>query len=472
MGEKQTKAYWFFLGDTGVRIFGFFTTILLARILGVESYGLLSIAVAVLGVASWLSDPGLGTLGARNLARPKHKRISTVGEILRIRILLGFTVFFSISFLIWGTHFHSFETGLVIQLFLLSLIPNALLLEWYFNASKNYKWITYSRLAQASLYLMLVYLLINPSDITLVPILYFFSVTGAAVILYVALPSMNEIRGNWPSYHKFREVILTALPLGLGTFFIQVVIFMPPLVIGYYFGFREAGLFGVAIKIILFCILIDRFLIKQLLPNISELWDENHTKLKKHIQRSLHWMIFTGCLFALILNTGAEFFIHFFFGDAYHDSSLLLRILSFYLPLAFINSLFTYGLISFKQDLSYLRSGLKGGIAAFFILLIISSIGSLEWVAWAVVLSEAVILIFFYTEFHKYIQPDFITPILRLIGPALIFLFLPIAGWITYPLSLTLLPMLYIFTVFLIRGMNTQDILWIRMMLFKEEIEN
>jgi len=260
-----------------------------------------------------------------------------------------------------------------------------------------------------------------------------------------------------------------SMPLGLGTLFIQVVIFMPPLVIGYYFGFTEAGLFGVALKIILFCILIDRFLIKQLLPDLSEYWAENRSKLNKHIQRSLHWMIFTGSLFAIILNTGSDIFINFFFGEEYSDSSYLLKILALYLPFVFINSVFTYGLITFGQDVAYLRSGLRGGIAAFFILLIISSIGTLAWIAWAVILAETIILFFFYSEFQKFVRPDIITPFLRLIIPALILLLLPALGWISYSLSLALIPALYTIIVFLLRGIDTHDVFWIRMMLFKEE---
>lgn len=467
MGKKYTKAFWFFLGDAGVRIFGFLTTVLLARVLGAEAYGLITIAVAVLGLSNWFSDLGINTLGTRNLARPENKRTYFTSELFRIKIILGFFVLFSVSFIIWSTHFESLYTGLVIQLFLLSLIPQALLLDWYFNGTGNYKWITLSRLAQSVAYLLLVLLFVGETNLLRVPVFYLISVCLSAIILFTALPSLSILQGRYPAFSEAREIIISGLPLGLGSLFSQVVIFMPPLVIGFYFGIREAGLYGVAFKIILLFIIVDRFLIKQLLPDISELWYDNRTKLKKNLQKSLHWMLFTGCFFAIVLNAGSDFFIGMLFGEEYTESAQLLTILTMYLPIAFTNSIFTYGLISFNNDSAFLKCGLQGGIAAFFTILLVASIGTLSWVTWAVVIAELFILISFYNEFQKEMELDIFTPILKFLGLSALTLMLPFLGVITYPLTFILLPFLYILLVFLSRALDVNDLIWIRMKLFK-----
>lgn len=467
MGKKYTKAFWFFLGDAGVRIFGFLTTVLLARILGAEAYGLITIAVAVLGLSNWFSDLGINTLGTRNLARPEKKRTYFTSELFRIKIILGFFVLFSVSLIIWSTHFESPYTGLVIQLFLLSLIPQALLLDWYFNGTGNYKWITLSRLVQSVAYLLLVLFFVGETNLLRVPVFYLISVCLSAIILFTALPSLSILKGRYPAFSEAREIIISGLPLGLGSLFSQVVIFMPPLVIGFYFGIREAGLYGVAFKIILLFIFIDRFLIKQLLPDISELWYDNRMKLKKNLQKSLHWMLFTGCFFAIVLNAGSDFFIGMLFGEEYAESVRLLTILTMYLPIAFTNSIFTYGLISFNNDSAFLKSGLQGGIAAFFTILLVASIGTLSWVTWAVVIAELFILISFYSEFQKVMELDIFTPILKFLGISALTLILPLLGVITYPLTFILLPFLYILLVFLSRALDVNDLIWIRMKLFK-----
>jgi len=467
MGKVYTKAFWFFLGDAGVRIFGFITTVWLARILGAEAYGFITIGVAVLGLSNWLSDLGINTLGTRNLALPLVKRIYHTSELLRIKIILGMFVLFSVSLIIWSTHFESLYTGLIIQLFLLSLIPQSLLLDWYFNGTGNYKWITLSRLAQSFIYLVFVLLFVGESNLLRVPIFYWISVSLSAIILFAALPSLSIIQGRYPNFSKVSEIIISGLPLGLGNLFSQIVIFMPPLVIGFYFGIREAGFYGVAFKIILLFIIIDRFLIKQLLPDISVLWYDNRTKLKKNLQKSLHWILFAGCFFAIVLNTGSDFFIGILFGSEYAESARLLTILTFYLPIAFTNSIFTYGLISFDNDSAFLKCGIQGGVAAFFTILLVASIGTLSWVAWAVVIAELFILISFYSEFKKEIELEIITPILKFIGLASVTLILPVLGLIGYPLSFILLPALYVVLVFLFGALSVNDLIWIRMKLFK-----
>ncbi len=466
--KTYTKAYWFFLGDAGVRILGFITTVLLARTLGASEYGLLTIAVAILGFSSWFSDLGLNTLGTRILAQPPEKRSYRSFEIFRIRIILGIVVLFSVSTVIWGTHFESPYTGLIIQLFLLSLIPQAIALEWYFNGTRNYSWITLSRLAQSAAYLLMIFFFIEDSGLMMVPVYYLIAAMIATSILFAVMPVRDKLKGDWPTYPKVREMIISALPLGLGSLFSQVVIFMPPLVIGYYFGFREAGWFGVAFKIILLFILVDRFLIRLLLPDMAILWRDNRTKLKKNLQISLHWLLFSGSFFAIILHTGSEFFINVLFGNEFAESALLLTILTLYLPLVFLNSIFSYGLLTSDHDTAYLRSGLTGGIASFFIILLIASVGSLTWVTWAVVIAEAIVVLSFYLEFRRLADLEIFTPMIKLPGLAGLLLLLPVFGLITYPLSFLLIPLLYILLVFLTGGLRMNDLIWIKMKLFKE----
>ncbi len=469
MKRVNTKAFWFFLGDAGVRIFGFITTVLLARILGAEAFGLITISVAILGLSSWFADLGLNMMGTRTLSQPKKKRSYKISEIFRIRIILGILVLFLVSTLIWGTHFEARSTGLVIQLFLLSLIPQSISLEWYFNGSHNYKWITFSRLAQALMYLLLIYLFIQETDLLQVPIFFLLSALMSVSILFAVMPVKEKLKGFWPRYYKVREMIITSLPLGLGSLFSQIVIFMPPLVIGYYFGFFEAGLFGVAFKIILLFIFIDRFLIRFLLPDLTNQWQENKVKTKKNLQKSLHWLLFTGTFFAIILSTGSEFFIDILFGEQFTEAAKLLTILTLFLPLIFLNSLFSYAMITSGNDTAYLRSGLIGGIFSFFIILLITSVGNMVWVVWSVVLAQTIVTISFYIEFRRIIILELFSPVVKIFGLALLLMFLPFFNFISYPLSFLLLPLLYLVLIILSGGLNTSDLIWIRMKLFKEQ---
>jgi hypothetical protein len=99
---------------------------------------------------------------------------------------------------------------------------------------------------------------------------------------------------------------------------------------------------------------------------------------------------------------------------------------------------------------------------------LITSVGNMVWVAWAVVLAQAIVTISFYIEFRRIIILELFSPVVKIFGLALLLMILPFFELISYPLSFLVLPVLYLILIFLTRGLNTSDLIWIRMKLFKE----
>jgi O-antigen/teichoic acid export membrane protein len=466
MSRLTTKAFWIFLGDGGVRLFGFFTSVYLARTLGADQYGIIIIALSILGYAVWFSDLGLSTLGIRNMALPADKRSFKPESVFWSKVVLSVIVLIISMVVVTGFRFDNPDASKVIYLFLLSLVPHAFLLDWYYNGTQKFHINTSARLLQAACYFGLVIYFVTPDGISKVPLAYITSITVSALVMFLFYKERKSLSGIEKALTKFKEMVKAGFTLGSGTFFTQVVVLLPALVIGYFTGTIQAGWYGAAFKIILLVMLADRILITLLLPNLSRIWHEDRKKAQMHLQHVLRWVLFISCTAVLVLYTSSDFIIEMIFGEEYAPSAGLLSILCLFLPFTFINSIYMFGLIAFGDDDAYLRSTIKGGVVAMFMILFFTYYGGLKWAAIAVVLSEMVITFSVYLEFRKHMYLKTQRPLLMFGLPMLALLIIPMAGYMTFPISFLLLPGLYIIAVFLFRAVNKDDIQWLKNRLF------
>ena len=102
-------------------LFGFFITIYTARYLGVEGFGILSLALALTVIFNVFTDLGLSTLIVREVARDKSQTKKYVGNFAVMKLLLAFLTFglIAITVTLIG---YSKEVSLVIYLITISVI--------------------------------------------------------------------------------------------------------------------------------------------------------------------------------------------------------------------------------------------------------------------------------------------------------------------------------------------------------------
>jgi len=80
-------------GEIISRIFSFIAIVYLARILGVENFGKIGFAQAILVYFMIITELGLTTLGTREIARAKNKIDGYAGNIAAFRLVLAVAAF-------------------------------------------------------------------------------------------------------------------------------------------------------------------------------------------------------------------------------------------------------------------------------------------------------------------------------------------------------------------------------------------
>ncbi|MDR9419020.1 oligosaccharide flippase family protein [Gracilimonas sp.] len=412
MGKLKQKAFWIATGDIIGRGFSFVTSIYLARTLGAEYYGLITVAISILGYATWCSDLGLINIGTRETAKKPEKRIFRVIEIFRAKIFLGVTVLI-LSFLIFAFVDLPKENKLVIVGYLLSLVPYMFLLEWLYSGKQEFGKITLSKGLNGLVYFLLVIFFVQSSDdVTLVPLLYIMGVSTAALVLGTFAFRGSPFKLPSRGIQLYQDLLKTSSYLGIGQFFTQIVTLLPPILIGFIISLQDAGIYGAAFKIVIIAMMLDRVFVQLFLPNLSSVWSIDKHTASKTVSTVFRFTAAGGTLIALFTALASEQIIGFLYGADYAESAAILKILSVMIAVTFINSLFSFGLIATNRDREYFAATGIGGIISGFLIVIFTAYGNILLTAIAVSLAEIIIAAFTYFRFKKVIPNNYLRPIL------------------------------------------------------------
>jgi O-antigen/teichoic acid export membrane protein len=399
------------LGDLIGRGFGFITTVYLARVLGTEGYGFLTIGLSFMGYLVFASDLGLHKIGAREVAKLPELRIFRTIELFAMRIILALSVFVISYLIIKNLAIPEPQKSMYIG-FTFTLIPHAFLLEWYFNGQQQFLKTAYSKAIYGMTYFGLVFFFVHSiNDLQIVPLLLAVGLTASTLLLflfsYFDKPFVLPFRG----IQILRDLFQSSVTLGSGLFFNQVIQLLPPILIGFFLSPKDAGIYGAAFRVIIIAMIIDRIFVQLLLPNLAKIWSTNTETANTQMQYSARLMLLIGGSLAITIAVGSEYFIQVLFGEEFANSSTILTILSLYLFLTFQNSLFSYGLVALGKDRAFFTATSTGGVITLFLILLAAYSFNLKVIAFAIVLGEGIISAISYFKFNQFTKLTIVAPV-------------------------------------------------------------
>lgn len=432
MGDKlKEKAFWIASGDIAGRGLSFITSIYLARMLGSEFYGLITVAISILGYATWSTDLGLNNIGTRETAKEPSKRIFRVLEVFRMKLFLGIIVLIGSTVVVSMIEMGEIEKQVILG-YLYSIIPYMVLMEWYYSGKQQFGKIALSKVLNGLFYFLLVVFMVdNMEDVTLVPVLYTVGVTVAALTLGTF--AIKDKPFSLPSrgLQVYPDLIKSSSILGLGQFFAQIVHLLPAILIGAVLSLKDAGLYGAAFRIVIVAMMIDRVFVNLLLPNLASIWSIDQNTAKQKIGVVFRFAAAGGAFIALITAVGAEQIIGLLYGSEYADSVPLLQLLSVMIAVTFINSLFSFGLIATNKDREYFLATCFGGTISAVVIFSFAALGDVLLAAASVSIAEIIITSFTYFWFRKIAPLNYIRPVLISYSAALSLFF--IFNWMPLP---------------------------------------
>uniref|UniRef100_A0A7C4TAE3 Flippase n=1 Tax=candidate division WOR-3 bacterium TaxID=2052148 RepID=A0A7C4TAE3_UNCW3 len=354
MSRFSKNLFYLFLSEGASRILGFFSTVLIARIFGVDGFGKLNYAFAFLAYALLCGELGLPTIGAREVSRDK-KNPKIVGEILGLRISLAL-----LMLLIFIIGIILFPGDPLIKklvfLYILTAFPFALLLEFVFQGREEMEYIGIGRLIQYGSYIVLLLFFVSGKEkILIVPVSYFLSYSISAGFLLIIFFYKYHKMELYFDHHAFFNLIKVSLPVGLATIVYQFAMNIPPLILGIFHNELEVGYFSAGYKILLFLLVIERIVYYLFFPIFARESAHSPKKIGQSFTLFTQLILFLTIPVAIIGLLSAPYLIKIIYGNEYYGATNILRVLLLYFIIAPLNTIWGYGLVALNQERAFFR---------------------------------------------------------------------------------------------------------------------
>ena len=325
-------------GDVASKVLGFLVAAYLARKLGDSGFGMIHIAMAGLSYAMLTSTNGLSLYGTRETARAQPENRAFISQIVSLRLVLSLIAMAGL--IVYAQMFQ--ENELVRKLtvvFSLCLIPNALLLDWYFQGSHRMEVVAAGRIVQMTCYLLLILLTVeHVDDVLWVGRAWVIGGTLNAVMLgWYFLRTQPTISFNI-DFRNWYRILRLAMPLGLATILSQLIVQLPFFYLDHQNLTNIAGQYGVAFRLMMALLVFDRIFYTVFYPAISKISGHPTEKFSEIVNRVLKLVTVSAILLTIFAIVLAPLAITIIFGSAYSSAVKYFQLLCFFFLGSFVNS--------------------------------------------------------------------------------------------------------------------------------------
>lgn len=449
----------------------FFINVYLARYLGVEGFGILSLAIALTGMATIFTDLGLNTLTIREVARNKILTRDYVINITVIKILLALLTL-GIIFLTVNILGYSNEVSQVIYLITFSVIFTAFtnIFNSIFQAYELMEYISIGTIINSALLFTGVLIGISYNlDIFFFAGAYIIAsliVLCYSIFIYLRKFSIPKISINL-SFWKL--TLQEALPFGVTNIFGSIYYWIDSVMLSKMAGNEVVGWYNAAYRLMFVSLSIYTVYITAIFPVMSKFYKTSDEHLKFTYERSYKYLLIISLPIAFGTTLLANKFILLIYGDGYSNAILALQILIWTVPLLFINGLTGYVIGAVNRQMILTKITFIGMVLNIILNLILipkfSFIGSsIATVVTELILCPLLIYPLFkegYTD-RKSLSKDFAKLIISNFVMIIVIIFLKEFNIL---LTAVIAPLVYLVVLYLSRALDEFDISLIRHLL-------
>lgn len=304
-------------------VFPLITMPYLARVIGVEGFGKIAFAAAIIGWIQTIVDWGFTSTATRDLAR-KRDNINDMSEIFSnvffSRILLMCVSFVILFFLIiFVPKFYELKDVILSTAL---MIPGYILFsDWFFQSVEKMKFTTIFNVLIKMIFTLSVFFFIKKQeDYVLQPLILSlgYLITGC-VSLYIILVKFR-VKLFWTSWKKIFVSIKNSTDVFLSNIIPSTYENIMIVFLGMKFGDFANGILNAATKFTNLAITFIRILSRTFFPFLSR-------KIEKHFIFAKISLVVSVCM-ALILFAFAPVLIDVFYGDKFINAVFVLRLLS------------------------------------------------------------------------------------------------------------------------------------------------
>lgn len=310
-------------------IFPLITFPYISRILLPAGTGKINFATSIVNYFAMFAQLGIPTYGIRACAKVRDNKIKlsrTVHELLFINIFMCVLVY--IVFFLTVVNVPRLRQDIALYLIIsISIVLNALGVEWLYKALEKYSYITIRSLIFKVIALIAMFLLVrNQEDYVVYGGITIFAASASNILNFWNLRKYVFLKpiGNY-NIRQHIKMVLTFFSMSIAT---TIYTNLDSVMLGFMKGDVDVGYYGAAVKIKNILVSLVTSASAVLLPRASfyvdrKMLDEFYHLLKK----TMHFVFLLACPLALYFIIFAREGIFFLSGEAYVGSILPMQII-------------------------------------------------------------------------------------------------------------------------------------------------
>jgi O-antigen/teichoic acid export membrane protein len=321
------------LGEKILRVVvGLFVGVWVARYLGPDRFGLLSYAMAFVGLFSAISTLGLDGIVVRELVKDENKRDKLIGTAFWLKLAGGFAVLLVLAVAVNFTSNDAYTNLLVFIIASATVFQSFNVIDFYFQSRVLSKYVVFANIISlaVSSIVKIVLIIIEAPLIAFAWIVLFDSFVLACGLIYFYFKNNSIV-----SIKNLKLDILTAIellrdswPLILSGAALMVQAYIDQIMIMEMLGSEEVGYYSVAMKLIAFFGFIPMMLKSSLFPSMI---NAKKQSVELYKDRLLNYYRLNFLLFlvtAIPIFIFAEQIVIFLFGIEYQAAGVLLSLMA------------------------------------------------------------------------------------------------------------------------------------------------
>lgn len=380
------------------KIASFILVVLIARLLGSETYGEYAFAFAIAHILPALSDLGINILITRNVASDLSKQQSYLSYALGIKLIFTIAAFLLVLVLTQLIPTLR-ESSMVILLLCLSNLLRVLSATFTAIAQANLemKYVAYSGTINRAVALVggVIVLLLGKD---LIAVLWIVLIASIIELIYI---SVLAYRRFTPFTIKFnfgeqKKMILASLPFFLLIALPVINYRLDSILLRFIDGKEATGIYNAAYVLILNLIIIQQIAGRVLLPFFSQFVSDQKQKFEKYYRQAVKVLVVFSLFVILAVQGFGKQIILVVFGFDYTASTQCLQILIFSVVFMVVSQILSTALIALKREKQVLKGWLAAVTANIILNLLLIPKFSYVGACYATVASEIILFVVCY----------------------------------------------------------------------------
>ncbi len=386
---------WMMISQIITSICAFIWTILIARYLGVNDFGIMSFAMSFSTIINILLDLGVNTYATRDISRDTDLASEYLGKLIPLKIFLSILTMF-ISLLILVLMGKDYLTITVTLIFVIEIIFITMsgLLQGAFQAFGKMKYQATGIIINSLLLLIFIGItLYFKLGLLFVACSYAFTYILMLIYLYKNTLKHITVPKFEIDYNFCKKAVKLSIPFALTGFFYTIYFSIDTVMLSYLSGDYATGIYNASYKII--TVLTTFFPVYQtvVFPLMSKLFEGSDDLLRLSYVKSVKYLLLIIMPITLGISLYATQLVTLIYGNAYLMSGPVMQVLVWTVCFLFVNGAASTLLNASNKEVSVTKIYCVAALFNVCLNLVLIPSYSYHGAALATVISEVLICI-------------------------------------------------------------------------------